>query len=70
MHAAKFFVLADVESAARRKAQGKSQAVISPLCLEAVRRIDRLFDIERDINGCTAERRRERAPGIEQSPRG
>ena len=54
----KFFVLADVESAARRKAQGKSQAVISPLCLEAVRRIDRLFEIERDINGCTAERRR------------
>jgi transposase len=54
----KFFVLADVESAARRKAQGKSQAVLSPLCLEAVQRIDRLFDIERDINGCHAERRR------------
>ena len=32
--------------------------MISPLCLEAVRRIDRLFEIERDINGCTAERRR------------
>ena len=54
----KFFVLADVESAARRRAQGKSQAVISPLCLEAVRRIDKLFDIERDITGCSAERRR------------
>jgi transposase len=53
----KFFVLADVESAARRRAQGKSQAVISPLCLEAVQRIDKLFDIERDINGCSAERR-------------
>ena len=54
----KFFVLADVESAARRHGQRKSQAVISPLCLEAVQRIDRLFDIERDINGCSAERRR------------
>jgi hypothetical protein len=32
--------------------------VISPLCLEAVQRIDKLFDIERDINGCSAERRR------------
>jgi transposase len=54
----KFFVLADVESAARRKAQGKSQAVISPLCLEAVQRIDKLFEIERDINGCSADHRR------------
>ena len=54
----KFFVLADVESAARRGAQGKTQAVISPLCLEAIQRIDTLFDIERDINGCGAERRR------------
>ena len=32
--------------------------MISPLCLEAVQRIDRLFDIERDINECSAERRR------------
>ena len=55
----KFFVLADVESAARRKAQGKQPAVISPLCLEAVQRIDRLFDIERDINGCSADQRRD-----------
>jgi len=54
----KFFVLADVESAARRKAHGKPASVISPLCLEAVQRIDRLFDIERDINGCSAEQRR------------
>ena len=54
----KFFVLADVEAAARRKAQGKQPAVISPLCLEAVQRIDALFDIERDINGCGADRRR------------
>jgi transposase len=54
----KFFVLADVDSAARRKAHGKQAALISPLCLEAVQRIDRLFDIERDLNGCSADRRR------------
>ncbi len=54
----KFFVLADVESAARRKAPSKQQAVISPLCLEAVQRIDKLFDIERDINGRSADQRR------------
>jgi len=33
--------------------------VISPLALEAVRHIDALFDIERSINGESAERRRE-----------
>jgi transposase len=32
--------------------------VISPLALEAVRRIDALFEIERSINGHSAERRR------------
>jgi len=55
----KFFVLADVEGAARRKSHGKQPAVISPLCLEAVRRIDALFAIERDINGCSAAQRRD-----------
>jgi hypothetical protein len=54
-----FFVLADVAANARRKAQGKSGSVISPLALEAVRRIDELFDIERAINGESAERRRQ-----------
>src|SRR4051812_16074882 len=54
-----FFVLADVAANARRKAQGKSASVISPLALEAVRRIDALFDIERAINGESAERRRQ-----------
>src|SRR3954466_112763 len=54
-----FFVLADLATNARRKAQGKSAGVISPLALEAVRRIDALFDIERAINGQSAERRRE-----------
>jgi transposase len=54
-----FFVLADVEAHARRKAQGRSTSVLSPLALEAVRRIDALFDIERTINGQSAERRRQ-----------
>ena len=53
-----FFVLADVEANARRKAQGRSTSVISPLAVKAVRRIDRLFDIERSINGQSVERRR------------
>jgi transposase len=52
-----FFVMADIAANARRKAQGKT-AVISPLALEMVRRIDALFEIERAINGQSAERRR------------
>jgi transposase len=40
----KLFVLADVAKA--------------PLAIEAVRRIDAIFDVERDINGLTAEQRR------------
>jgi transposase len=54
-----FFVLADVAANARRKAQGKTASVISPLALEAVQRIDALFAIERSINGQSAERRRQ-----------
>jgi hypothetical protein len=53
-----FFVMADVAENARRKAQGKTPAAISPLALEAVRRIDVLFEIERSINGQSAEQRR------------
>ena len=53
-----FFVMADLAENARRKAQGKKPAVISPLALEAVRRIDALFEIERGINGQSAERRK------------
>jgi transposase len=53
-----FFVMADLAENARRKAQGKKPAVISPLALEAVRRIDELFEIERAINGQSPERRR------------
>jgi transposase len=51
-----FFVMADIAANARRKAQGKT-AVISPLALEMVRRIDALFEIERSVNGQSAERR-------------
>src|SRR5271168_2672838 len=53
-----FFVMADLAENARRKAQGKKPAVISPLALEAVRRIDELFEIERAINGQSRERRK------------
>ena len=53
-----FFVLADLAETARRKAQGKTPAPISPLALEAVQRIDALFEIERSINGASAEGRR------------
>src|SRR5438034_1869812 len=53
-----FFVMADVAENARRKAQGKTPAAISPLALEAVRRIDALFEIERSINGQSPEQRR------------
>ena len=53
-----FFALADIEMSARRKAEGKTPPPISPLALEAVRRIDALFAIERTINGMSAEERR------------
>ena len=44
----KFFELADIAGQARRGRPGHD---ISPVALEAVARIDRLFDIERDISG-------------------
>jgi transposase len=53
-----FFALADIEASARRKADGKTPSVISPLALEAVRRIDALFEIERGINGKSVDERR------------
>ena len=49
-----FFELADMAANARR---GKNAAAISPVALEAVRRIDALFDIERGINGLAADER-------------
>ena len=53
----KFFELADIAEATRRKSRGKT-AVVSPIAVEAVRRIDALFDIERTINGHQAPERR------------
>ena len=50
----KFYELADI---AANKGRGKRAPPISPLALEAVTRIDALFDIERTINGESAERR-------------
>jgi len=54
----KFFELADIAASARRKAQGKTPAVISPIALQAVQRIDALFAIEREINGLSADERK------------
>ena len=49
----KFFELADIA----KQARSRKQVVISPMALEAVKQIDALFDIERAINGRTAEER-------------
>jgi transposase len=51
----KFFDLADIAASARR---GKDAPPISPIALEAVTRIDAIFDLERAINGTDAEARR------------
>ncbi|MFA1627691.1 IS66 family transposase, partial [Rhizobium mongolense] len=53
----KFFVLADIATNAKR---GKNATPISPVALEAVRRIDALFDIERDIKGLSVNERLQR----------
>ena len=50
----KFFELADI---AANKRRGKAAAPISPLALEAVRRIDPLFDVEREALGRPAAER-------------
>jgi transposase len=50
----KFFVLADLAAQARR---GENATPISPLALEAVTRIDALFDLERTITGQSPEQR-------------
>jgi len=49
----KFFELADL----KKQARSKKKLVISPMALEAVKRIDTLFDIERAINGRSAAER-------------
>jgi transposase len=48
----KFFVLADITV----KARGRLP-VLAPLALEAVKKIDAIFDIERELNGLSAEER-------------
>jgi transposase len=50
----KFFELADIRGNVRKN---KPAHDISPIALEAVQRIDAIFDIERDINGLNAEDR-------------
>lgn len=52
-----FFAMADIEENARRKASGKKEIPLSPIAIEVVRRIDALFEIERSINGKSAEER-------------
>jgi transposase len=49
----KFYVLADIAAKAR-----DPRIVISPIALEAVRRIDAIFDIERTLNGLHTDDRR------------
>jgi transposase len=50
----KFFELADIAANARR---GKNAPPISQMALEAVKRIDLIFEVERDINGLDADER-------------
>jgi transposase len=47
----KFFELADVAGAARKKSRGERTGMIYPIALDAVRRLDALFDVERTITG-------------------
>lgn len=51
-----FFELADIATQMKRKKKGAAP-IISPLAVEALQRIDRIFDIEREINGKTAAER-------------
>ena len=53
-----FFIMADLDENARRRAAGKKEIPLSPIAIEIVRRIDALFEIERPINGKTPDERR------------
>lgn len=53
----KFFELADIETAERQKARGEKPKAVYPKALEAVRLIDALFAVERQINGASPEAR-------------
>ncbi|MER8833259.1 IS66 family transposase [Mesorhizobium sp. M0909] len=70
----KVFELADIEAAARRKARGEKPNLVYPLAVEAVKRIDALFGIERAINGlspgqCHAMRQERSAPLVTELER-
>ncbi len=58
------FGTAEPADNARHAAQGRMPGVILPLALEAVPRIDALFEIENWINGLSAERRRTIRPEV------
>ena len=67
----KFFELADVEGAARKKSRGEHAGMVYPVALEAVQKLDALFEIERRINGLgpaerVAVRREHSAPLIDE----
>lgn len=66
----KFSVLADIAAGARRRARGCTPQAISPTALEAVQRVDALFDIERALTGLPADlrlaARRERATPLQE----
>lgn len=51
----RFYELVDIARQLKKKKNAK--LVISPLAAEAVKRIDRIFDIEREINGKSAAER-------------
>ena len=51
-----FYELAELDQLARRRTQGKT-AVVSPIAVEVVRRMDLLFTVERAINGLPADER-------------
>jgi transposase len=53
----KFFELADIKATARKGKRGAEE--ISPIALEAVKRIDAIFDAEREITGMSAAARRD-----------
>lgn len=58
----KFFELADIKAKARKGK--KSGAEISPVALEAVKRINAIFDVERQINGLGAKARHDARQGL------
>src|SRR5207237_9517498 len=57
-----FFVLADIATNARRKAEVKTAGAIPPPALEAVRRIGALLEIRRSSNSHRSEQRLQTRP--------